>query len=155
MSAIRLWNLSNHHPAFRVGGWAHLRQTAEGLSGAAGGARKITPERTALAGLAAALKDLPPGGLTVHTDSAIVLGPIRAVILGEAADPPETDLDLWAPVQAALKGRTVTFVRAPVTPNTPQAFAAAWAELARDKAKTHGPFTHPIPKPNLAKVQGL
>ncbi|MES2897666.1 MAG: hypothetical protein V4759_16710 [Pseudomonadota bacterium] len=155
MSAIRLWTLSSHHSAFRVGGWAHLRQTSEGLAGAAGGARHITPERTALAGLAAALKDLPPGDLLLHSDCPIVLGTIRAVILGEAADPPEADLDLWAQVQTALKARTVTFVRAPVTPNTPQAFAAAWAELARDKAKTHGPFTHPIPKPNLAKVQGL
>ncbi|WP_332766024.1 hypothetical protein [Phenylobacterium sp.] len=155
MSTIRLWTLSSHHSAFRVGGWAHLRQTTDGLAGAAGGARQITPERTALAGLAAALKDLPPGDLAVHADSPIVLGPIRAMILGEAAAPPETDLDLWAQVQTALKGRAVAFVRAPVTPNTPQAFAAAWAELARDKAKTHGPFTHPIPKPNLAKVQGL
>ncbi|MDP3747773.1 MAG: hypothetical protein Q8Q88_12080 [Phenylobacterium sp.] len=155
MSAIRLWALSSHHSAFRVGGWAHLRQSADGLAGAAGGARHITSERTALAGLAAALKDLPAGDLVVHTDSAIVLGPIRAVILGEATDPPEADLDLWVQVQTAFKGRTVSFVRAPVTPNTPQAFAAAWAELARDKAKTHGPFAHPIPRPNLAKVQGL
>ncbi len=155
MSPIRLWTMSSHHAAFRVGGWAHLRQTAEGLAGSAGGARQITPERTALAGLAATLKDLAPGDLAIHSDNPIVLGSVRAVILGEAADPPEADLDLWAQVQAALSGRAATFVRAPVAPNTPQAFAAAWAELARDKAKTHGPFTHPIPKPNLAKVQGL
>lgn len=155
MSAIRLWITSSHHSGFRVGGWAHLRLTAEGLAGSAGGARQITPERTVLAGLAAVLKDLPAGDVAIHSDNPIVLGPVRAVVLGQAADPPEADLDLWAQVQTALKGRTATFVRAPVTPNTPQAFAAAWAELARDKAKTHGPFAHPIPKPNLAKVQGL
>ncbi|WP_309642895.1 hypothetical protein [Phenylobacterium sp.] len=155
MSAIRLWTLSSHHPAFRVGGWAHVRSTAEGLAGVAGGARNITPERTALAGFAAALKDLPPGPLAVHTDSPILLGPVRAVILREAAEPPESDLDLWAQIQTALAGRAATFVRVTISPNTPQAFAAAWAELARDKAKAGGPFSSPIPKPNLAKVQGL
>ncbi|MDP3855142.1 hypothetical protein [Phenylobacterium sp.] len=155
MSATRLWTLSNHHAAFRIGGWAHLRHTPEGLAGAAGGARSITPERTVLAGLAAALKDLPPGPVVIHADSPVVLGPIRAVVLGEAAEPPESDLDLWAQIGAALKDRAVSFVRVAVAPNTPQAFAAAWAELARDKAKTLGAFASTIPKPNLGKVQGL
>ena len=155
MTTIRLWTFSNHHAAFRVGGWAHLCESADGLTGAAGGARNMTPERAVLAGLAAALKALPPGDLTVLGDNAVLLGPIRAVIAGEAKDPPEADLDLWAQVQTALKDRTVSFVRAPSTPSTPGAFAAAWAELARDKAKAAGPFASPIPKPNLAKVQGL
>jgi hypothetical protein len=40
-------------------------------------------------------------------------------------------------------------------PRTPCAFAAAWAELAMDKAKATGPFSAAIPKPNLAKAPGL
>ena len=43
----------------------------------------------------------------------------------------------------------------PADARTPAGFAAAWAELARDKAKTKGTFKNPIPRPNLTKVRGL
>jgi len=156
MSPIRIWTQSSHHLAFRVGGWAHVRQHEGALTGAAGGARDTTAERAALAGLVEALKNLPPGPLAIHTDSPQVLGPVRALAMGDpGATPPESDLDLWAPIATGLKGRDLTFVRVAPTPETPQAFAAAWAELARDKAKAQGPFVSPIPKPNLAKVRGL
>ncbi len=46
----------------------------------------------------------------------------------------------------------MAIVRTQQTPGAPSAFAAAWAELARDKAKTKGPFLSPIPKVNLAKA---
>jgi hypothetical protein len=42
--------------------------------------------------------------------------------------------------------------RAEPAPGTPTAFAAAWADLARDRAKDKGAFTAAIPKPNLAKA---
>jgi hypothetical protein len=35
---------------------------------------------------------------------------------------------------------------------SPAAFAAAWAELARDKVKAKGSFSAPIPRVNLAKA---
>jgi len=67
---------------------------------------------------------------------------------GEAS--PAEDLDLWAQLTTALKWVQIK----PVAnrPGTPAAFALAWAELARDKAKATGPFRSPIPKPNLAKA---
>ena len=43
-------------------------------------------------------------------------------------------------------------VRVAAGPRTPTAFAAAWAELAMDKAKATGPFAAAIPKTNLAKA---
>jgi hypothetical protein len=46
----------------------------------------------------------------------------------------------------------VSFVAAKPEPRSPTAFAAAWAELARDKAKMTGAFSAPIPRTNLAKA---
>jgi hypothetical protein len=61
------------------------------------------------------------------------------------------DLALWAQLAAALKGRQIRFAAETTRPRTPSAFAAAWAELARDKAKTR-PFRAAIPKVNLAQA---
>ena len=66
--------------------------------------------------------------------------------------------DLRAAVQlltAALAGRQPTFAIAGPSKASPTGFAAAWAELARDKANAQGAFVSAIPKPNLAKVAGL
>ena len=68
---------------------------------------------------------------------------------------PEEDLDLWAQVATASKGYRLEIVRVPAKPDTPTAFADAWANLAMDKAKSTGPFTAAIPKANLANVSGL
>lgn len=128
-------------------------------AGAAGGERYTTASRIALAGLAAALRGLPAGGepVEVRTDSAELAGfaPLIAS-LGKAADnPPEDDLDLWAQITGLAAGRRIGLVRAARDAATPIGFAAAWAELARDKAKAAGPFSAAIPKANLAKVPGL
>jgi len=143
----RIWLETSHHPAFRCAGWAFVRQGVDGLSGAAGGARHVTPERAVLGGLAEALKDLPPGAAvevrTGNRQIAALPGRIAGFAAGE--DPPTEDLDLWAQLSTALK--TARIVTAP-----PNAFAAAWAELARDKAKATGPFRSAIPKPNLVKA---
>ena len=56
---------------------------------------------------------------------------------------------------AALAGRQPTFAIAGPSKASPTGFAAAWAELARDKANAQGAFVSAIPKPNLAKVAGL
>ena len=150
--SIQIWVEISHHAAFRCGGWAFVRKDAAGLSGAAGGDRSVTPERAMLAGLAEALKGLSAGeAVEVQTSNAQILalpGQIAAFNSGE--EPPATNLDLWAQLSMALKG--VRVLRAANRPGTPAAFAAAWAELARDKAKATGAFRSAIPKPNLLKA---
>jgi len=156
-SPIRIWLVADHHSAFLCGGWAYVRQAGGQLSGAAGGERRTSAARSELAGLAVALADLPAeADVVLHTSSARLAG-AGASVAGTAAgdDAPSEDLDLWARIVAAARGRSVRFVRVQADPKSPMAFCAAWAELAREKAKMKGDFTSPIPKPNLAKVQGL
>lgn len=153
---IRIWTCADHHGAFLCGGWAYVRLVAGQLSGAAGGDRATTAHRMGLAGLAAALGELPPasaapGPVLVHTSSAELAG-FAALGLGDA---PGHDRDLWDLIVKALAGRRLTLVQVYVQPKTPLAFAAAWAELARDKAKARGGFRAAIPKSNLAKMEGL
>lgn len=149
---VRIWVETAHHPAFRCGGWAFVLKGAEGLSGAAGGSRAITPDRAVLAGLGEALSGLPSGVAAIVQTSNAQIAALPARIAGftsgEAS--PAEDLDLWAQLTTALKWVQIK----PVAnrPGTPAAFALAWAELARDKAKATGPFRSPIPKPNLAKA---
>ena len=150
--SIQIWVEVSHHAAFRCGGWAFVRKDAEGLSGAAGGARSVNLERAVLTGLAEAVKGLPGGAaVAVHTSSGQIAAlPARIAAFGSGDEPPTNDLDLWAQLATALKA--VRIGRAENRPGTPTAFATAWAELARDKAKATGPFRSPIPKPNLAKA---
>jgi hypothetical protein len=128
---------------------------AEGraLSGAAGGERAGSAEAIALAGLLAALSDLPPAAdVEVISATAQVARAARRLAEIEAgAGVPADELALWARLSAVLKARPVRFSATARTPRTPTAFAAAWAELARDKAKTR-PFRAAIPKANLAKA---
>lgn len=151
---VQIWLAISHHAAFRVGGWAWVRSDGASVTGHAGGDRRVDSERAALAGLIAALRS--PGGpqpIQLHTTSALaaaVPARIRAAEAGE--NPPTENLDLWAQAIAALAGGSVQIVQAPQTAGTPSAFAAAWADLARDKAKDKGPFAAPIPKSNLAKA---
>jgi hypothetical protein len=153
----RIWIETAHHAAFRCGGWAWVREQAGERSGAAGGERYVTAGRTGLAGLVAALRDIPKGvGVAIHTSDAALLAIVP--ILGGKLPPedmPSEDLELWAPILAAAKDRALRFVRVPAEPRSPRAFAAAWAELARDKAKAAGTFAAAIPKSNLAKIAGL
>jgi ribonuclease HI len=156
---VRIWAATAYLEAYRCGGWAFVRQAGGGaLSGGAGGERYVSDARMELAGLAAALKGLPAdgAGLVIHTASPRLVAAGR-LIAGAApdGDPPYEDLDLWARIVTAAKGRPVRVVRTAAEPRTPMAFAQAWGDLARDKAKAAGAFTSAIPKPNLAKIQGL
>jgi hypothetical protein len=153
-TAVRIWLHAAHHAAFRVGGWAHVRAAGAEVSGAAGGERHTSAARTDLEAVIAALRGLPAGAdVTVHASS-----PAIAAILAVLASPPQgedaptEDLDLWARLLGAGAGRRVRFAGAAQTPGSPAAFAAAWAELARDKAKL-GRFSAPIPKVNLSKLK--
>jgi len=157
---IQIWTSAAFHPAYRCGGWACVRASQGQVTGAAGGERNTTAQRMALAALAAALRDLPSSGepIDIRTTSP-ELAPFVDWLnsLGKAAQtaPPEQDLDLWAQIRKASAGRRLTLVLMAVDSKRPTGFTAAWAELARDKAKTGGPFAAAIPKTNLAKVPGL
>jgi hypothetical protein len=148
-----IWICAAHHAAFRCGGWAFVREVQGQVSGAAGGERATTARRMALAGLAAGLRDLPAGetAVSVRTTSG-ELASLPQVLAGTVS--PEADLDLWAQIAAGAKGRRLALLRVAAEPRTASAFAAAWAELAMDKAKATGPFSAAIPKPNLAKALG-
>jgi hypothetical protein len=148
---IRIWLETDHNLAFRSGGWAYVLAEGRALLGAAGGERTPSPERIALAGLVEALKGAPAGsGVEVHSASRSVIA-IPRRLASAAEEPPTDDLELWTQLTTALKGRSPRFVAATSAPRTPTAFAAAWAELARDKAKTSA-FRAAIPKTNLAKA---
>ena len=147
---IKIWLETAYNPAFRCGGWAYVLAEGRALLGAAGGERTPTPERVALAGLAEALKASPPGvRVEVRSASPLVVSVPQRLA---AAEPPTEDLDLWAQLATALKARPVSFARIASAPKTPTAFAAAWADLARDKVKNGGAFRAAIPKINLGKA---
>jgi hypothetical protein len=151
---VGIWLEAAHHTAFRIGGWAFVRLDAGEVSGAAGGERRIELERTSLAALAAALGSLPQGAIVeLRTSSPLLLAIPGRIAAAEAGDDlPTEDLDLWAQAATALRRLRLVSRSAEPAPGTPTAFAAAWADFARDRAKNKGAFTAPIPKQNLAKA---
>ena len=151
---VRLWLEIAHHPAFRIGGWAFVRQSAGAVTGSAGGERRVDPERIALQALSAALAGLPPGAaVELHASSPLILGiPGRITDAGSGDDPPTETLDLWAKTATALRAGDIVFRPAQQPPGGPSAFTAAWAEFAQGRAKDRGAFSAPIPKVNLAKA---
>lgn len=153
-----IWIQTSYHEAFKCGGWAYVRSHDKAASGQAGGERYTSPERMALAALMAALKDLPKGAVAIQIDNAVVARTAALIAAGRAPqgdEAPAENLDLWAALPAALAGRQPAFAIAAPSKASPTGFAAAWAELARDKANAQGAFVSAIPKPNLAKVAGL
>jgi hypothetical protein len=151
--SIRIWVEISHQAAHRAGGWAFVRAEGSALSGAAGGDRTASPDAIALAGLLAALTDLPPkAAVEVLSATPQIAGAARRIAELEAGgEAPADELALWAKISAALKARPARFAAVARQPRTPTAFAEAWAELARDKGKTK-PFQAAIPKTNLAKA---
>lgn len=151
-SPTLIWLETSHHTAFRVGGWAFVRRDPAGaITGYAGGERRLEAERTALLGLVAALKEVR-GPVRVQTGSTLVAAiPARIDAAQAGEDPPADNLELWAQAIAALAAPGVQIVAASPGDRT-AAFAAAWAELGRDRGKDKGAFTSAIPKPNLIKA---
>ncbi len=161
---IRLWTCSSHHTAFRCGGWASICEIGGETGGVAGGERATTAPRMALAGLAAGLARLTPvpAGAAAQPIRIETGNPALAVYAGilanferPAGDAPDQDLDLWARIITAAKGRRLELVLMPPATDTPIAFAAAWADLAMERAKGRGAFTAAIPRANLSKIAGL
>src|SRR4051812_27832449 len=120
---IRIWVEISHHTAFRSGGWAFVRAEGSALSGAAGGERTPAPDRIALAGLIAAMKDLPVGRvIEVRSATPLVAATGRRVASLEAGgEAPADDLDLWAQVATGLKAHQVRFGAVANAPRTPTA----------------------------------
>lgn len=154
----RIWIQTSYHAAFKCGGWAYVRAVGRDVAGHAGGDRYTTPVRMTLTALLAGLKDLAKGPIAVQLDNGGVARTAALIAAGRAPqgdEAPSEDLDLWAQLNAALAGRSVSFAIAGPAKTSPTGFAAAWAELARDKANAQGGFVSAIPKPNLTKVAGL
>jgi hypothetical protein len=149
---VRVWIAAAHDAGLRHGGWAFVRADGE-ATGWAGGDRRTTRARMALAGFAAALKDLPSGELRVVAPRPDAL--VLQTLLKPPAEPPKDDLDLRAALAKALAGRAWTLAVGDPAGPTALAFAVAWADMAAGKARTGGAFTAAIPKTNLAKAPGL
>jgi ribonuclease HI len=160
---LRLWIEINHQAPYRTGGWAWLRQDGKALAGAAGGERDIDAEAFCVHALRAALVDLPAEtAVALHLSEPLLIEGVRTMSARRAAgwkteageDSP--DAEAWEAVAKALAGRGLSLVRTqPTDARSPAGFAAAWAELGRDKAKTKGTFKNAIPRPNLTKIRGL
>ena len=161
--SVKIWIETAHQSAYRTGGFAWLRHSGEAASGAAGGARNVDSPALAARALASAVKDLPPAApVILHLSSADLIEGVREMAARRARGwtdaegaslPGAAD---WAQAAQALAGRGLSLVRTqPSDPRAPASFAAAWAELAREKAKAQGDFQNAIPRPNLAKAPGL
>jgi hypothetical protein len=154
---VTVWTAATYHAAFRCGGWAYVREGAPELTGAAGGDRNTTLEQMAFAGLAAALKTLPKAvtPVEVHTLHTELVG--LSEYLKTRTMPKDLSAEVhgaWQTILHLAASRPIQIVYDPPLAKTPIAFTLAWADLARDKAKTSGHFISPIPKPNLAKMPG-
>ena len=138
---VRIWLEVAHHATFRIGGWAFVRATAGEVGGAAGGARKIDLQQAGLAAIAAALKDVAQGAsVELHTSSPLLLAiPPRIAAAEAGQNAPTEDLADWAQAATALRRVRLVTRRAELAPGAPAAFAAAWAEFARDRAKDRAP----------------
>jgi len=154
---VNIWTAAAYHAAFRCGGWAYVREGAPELAGAAGGDRNTTLEQMAFAGLAAALKTLPKATtpVEVHTPHTELVG--LSNYLKTRTTPKDLSAEVeavWLTILHLAAVRSIQILYDPPLVKTPIAFALAWADLARDKAKAGGHFISPIPKPNLAKMPG-
>jgi hypothetical protein len=149
MPVQRLLLAVDHSSTFDCAGFAHVF-LAQPPSGAAGGWRRTTAWAAAIEALAAALGagSGPVVIVTANPKVAALVGALRAAV------PPEgliaKELAAWERLVKAAAGRPLGFE--PATAGAQRDFAAAWAELARERAKARGDFQSPIPKPNLAKL---
>lgn len=147
------------------GGWAFVRVRGTAASGAAGGQRKTSAPRMALAGLVEALAAPEPdkAPVVLHTASAHVLTSIRSLAGWRAAGwkdadgQPIPDADLWEQLAQGLSRfgpAKIVRLDAPGTGKDAVSFVDGWASLAADKVKGVATFRAVIPKPNLAKFPG-
>ncbi|RAK51011.1 hypothetical protein [Phenylobacterium deserti] len=157
MSAFRIWLEAAYLPAFRAVGWTFVLHGGGETRAWAGGERRVSEQRALLLALQAALKAAPAGKdeiVLTTTNGFLATVPKTIAEASSGGEATEEDLDLWAALSTALAARPVKIQRTGSAAGTPAAFASAWAELSRDRAKG-GPFQLAIPKTNVAKIQGL
>ena len=130
------------------GGWSYVIRDGDEWRGAAGGATRTDSEAMALTGLLNALDSLADAPKAAR----FALHLVDPLLLAGSELHPELTLRLDK-IGEARPGK-LKFIAARKTANadawTP--FLASWAEFARDKAKTRGAFSAPIPKLNIAKL---
>jgi hypothetical protein len=129
------------------GGWSYVVRDGERWTGAAGGATRTDVEAMVLSGLAAALDR----AVDAPRDARLVIHLVDPGVLEPAESHPALRQRLamalvrWPAAPAVLDLRAQPNAAAQIK------FLAAWADFARDKAKTRGAFSAAIPKPNIAK----
>lgn len=149
MAAQRIVLAYEHSQPFACAGWAYV-VAGDPASGAAGGRRRVGAWTGAAAALSAVLQ--AGGGLvlTAHPRIAGLIAAVRAGAPPEGLEP--ADLAAFDQLLKLAAGQPLGFQPTRAAPGGAAAFCAAWAELARDRAKAKGDFTAPIPKPNLARL---
>lgn len=151
MPAPQLFIAVDYNQTYACAGFAHVRLEAP-PTGAAGGWRRTTAWRAAIDGLAAGLAGAP-GPVVVVTANTRVANLVVALRAGAAPEGLDAaEAKAWAGLVKVVAGRSLGYAPAKTEPGSAAAFCAAWAELARDRAKDRGEFTAAIPKPNLAKL---
>ena len=129
------------------GGWSYVVREGDQWRGAAGAATRTDAEAMVLTALSTVLEvvaDAPASArLSLHLADPAIL---------EASD---TQAILRARLAKGLArwpaGPTVIDARKAANPKAWSDFLGSWADFARDKAKTRGAFSAPIPKLNIAK----
>jgi hypothetical protein len=144
-AVIDIWVHATTAPV-GYGGWCFVVRDGDRWTGAAGGATRTDAEAMVLSGLAAALEHAagaPAGDLLIHLVDPRVLeaGETHPALRGAIAQA----LARWPGAPKAIGLRTHNKADALIK------FLAAWADFARDKAKTRGAFSSPIPRLNIAK----
>ncbi|MDB5455244.1 MAG: ribonuclease, partial [Caulobacter sp.] len=162
-AAIVIWTagLGRGDPGY--GGWAYVKATGPVLTGVAGGDRRTSSDRMVLTAMAEGLASLseaaPSTAVIVQTDHGLVVEQATKFLahwrgLGAKGPPatPDEHRDLWERIALLARARPgpVAFSRLR-NPSGEAGFVDAWAAFGRDKAKTSGAFSAPIPKNNLAK----
>lgn len=149
MPVQRLVLALDHSTPFACAGWAYVI-AGDTPTGAAGGRRRVGAWTGAAVALGAVLQ---AGGGMVLTGHAKVASLIAAVRAGQ---PPEgldgAEQAAFTELLKLAAGKPLGFQPVRAEPGGAAGFCAAWAELARDRAKAKGDFTAPIPKPNLVKL---
>jgi len=149
---VRVWISAAFYPVYRCGGWAFVRNVRGAVSGMAGGERHSTGMRVALAGLAAGLQGLPATTDVVEIQTTspelAALATFLSAPQAPGAKPPGddgADLDLWAQILTAAKGRRLSVVGVPPQPKTPAPSPAPGPISPGTRPRRPGPSPPPFP----------
>ncbi|MDI1364656.1 MAG: ribonuclease H [bacterium] len=157
--SIILWTTGLCRPDPGYGGYAFVRRIdgetgPAAIAGVAGGERRTSLARMALAGLIEALASLSDHPANVAVTLHLADPDLAAELVSPDGAYATAEPEAWAAARAAMAARPVLNL-VPLAAHTPAAgFLNAWADFGRDTAKTRGGFKAAIPKPNLLKFPG-